>query len=278
MQQQREFEFTDHHFNVLRSLVNKNTGISLSDAKRDLVYGRISRRLRKLGLTGFDQYCCLLKTNPEVELGNFVNALTTNKTEFFREVHHFHFLNKTAIPELLKSRELDRRIRIWSAGCSTGQEPYSIAMTLMESIPHINNWDIKILATDIDTDVIARAETGIYPEDVIDGVSKERLKRWFKKGKGKKSGMVRASDELKELISFKRLNLMDTWPMRGTFDIIFCRNVVIYFDKPTQRILFNRYADFMKDDGLLFVGHSESLFSVSDRFELLGNTIHKKIM
>lgn len=278
MQQQREFEFTDHHFNVLRSLVNKNTGISLSDAKRDLVYGRISRRLRKLGLTGFDQYCRLLKTNPEVELGNFVNALTTNKTEFFREVHHFHYLNKTAIPELLKSRELDRRIRIWSAGCSTGQEPYSIAMTLMESIPHINNWDIKILATDIDTDVIARAETGIYPEDIIDGVSKERLKRWFKKGKGKKNGMVRASDELKELISFKRLNLMDTWPMRGTFDIIFCRNVVIYFDKPTQRILFNRYADLMKDDGLLFVGHSESLFSVSDRFELLGNTIHKKIM
>lgn len=278
MQQQREFEFTDHHFNVLRSLVNKNTGISLSDAKRDLVYGRISRRLRKLGLTGFDQYCRLLKTNPEVELGNFVNALTTNKTEFFREVHHFHYLNKTAIPELLKSRELSRRIRIWSAGCSTGQEPYSIAMTLMESIPHINNWDIKILATDIDTDVIARAETGIYPEDVIDGVSKERLKRWFKKGKAKKNGMVRASDELKELISFKRLNLMDAWPMRGTFDIIFCRNVVIYFDKPTQRILFNRYADLMKDDGLLFVGHSESLFSVSDRFELLGNTIHKKIM
>jgi len=274
---EREFNFTDHHFNLLRTLVNKHTGISLSDAKRELVYGRVTRRLRKLGLCNFDQYCRLLKKNPDTELANFVNAITTNKTEFFREAHHFDYLKDTAIPNLLKSREPARRIRIWSAGCSTGQEPYTIAITLLESLPHINYWDVKILATDIDSDVITKAREGMYQEDIIDGISDKRLKRWFKRGKGENEEMVRASSELQELISFKTLNLMGEWPMRGPFDIIFCRNVVIYFDKPTQKKLFNRFAEILADDGLLFIGHSESLFNISDRYKHLGRTIHEKV-
>ena len=276
-EKQREFNFTDHHFNILKTLVNKHTGISLSDAKRELVYGRVTRRLRKLGLTSFDQYCRLLKTNLDTELTNFINAITTNKTEFFRESHHFDFLAKTVIPYLLKARNQQRRIRIWSAGCSTGQEPFTIAMVLMETIPTLANWDVRILATDIDSAVLDQCRQGIYAENLVGGISKARLKRWFKKGRGNNKGMLRIAPELQALISFEKLNLMDDWPLRGPFDILFCRNVVIYFDKPTQKKLFDRYANILADDGYLFIGHAESLFSISDRYQHLGQTIHKKV-
>ncbi len=277
LEKTREFEFNDRHFSILRKLVSEHTGIVLSDAKKELVYGRLSRRLRKLGLNSFDVYCDLLeKTDNDDEFVNFVNAVTTNLTSFFRENHHFEFLSQTVIPWLLRENASSRRIRIWSAGCSTGEEPYSVAMVLRESIPDIDNWDVRLLATDIDSSVLETASQGVYTEERINGLSKQRARRWFRRGTGEQQGNVKVSRELQNLITFKQLNLMHPLPMRGPFDIIFCRNVVIYFDKPTQRVLFDKYANIMRHDGYLFIGHSENLFQVSDRFEALGQTMYRR--
>jgi chemotaxis protein methyltransferase CheR len=276
MQHAREYEFNDKHFSTLRSLVGEHTGISMTETKRELIYSRISRRLRKLGLQSFDDYCALLKRDGEEEISHFVNAVTTNLTAFFREPHHFDYLRNTALPELVKRNSQSRRIRIWSAGCSTGEEPYSIAMVVREAVPQIDQWDIKILATDIDSNVLAHAGDGTYREDRTQGISQERLRRWFKRGAGENAGLVKVAPELRSLITFSRLNLMETWPVRGPFDIIFCRNVVIYFDKPTQKVLFDRFADVLSPDGHLFIGHSESLFNVTDRFKLIGKTIYTR--
>ena len=276
MAKEREFDFTDKHFNMLRELVREHTGIALSDIKKELIYGRLTRRLRKLGLKDFDSYLFLIKRKGNDELGNFVNSVTTNLTSFFREDHHFQYLQNTLLPMLMSRRQNTRRIRIWSAGCSTGQEPYSIAMVVRETVPHIENWDIKILATDIDTNVLDTGKCGVYDLGKIEGISKTRLQRWFLKGKGEKSESVKARPELQELITFRQLNLLNDWPMQGEFDVLFCRNVVIYFDKDTQRVLFDRFANQLKEDGYMFIGHSESLFKVTDRFELLGKTIHRK--
>lgn len=276
MDKQREFHFTDKHFEALRKLVREHTGIALSDIKKELVYGRLARRLRILKIGDFDSYLKLLKKESNDELGDFVNSVTTNLTSFFREDHHFQYLKTTLLPMLMSRRQDTRRIRIWSAGCSTGQEPYSIAMVVRETVPHIDSWDIRILATDIDTNVLATAKQGVYDSNKIEGVSKSRFQRWFLKGKGEKSDSVKVRSELQELITFKQLNLLNDWPIQGQFDVLFCRNVVIYFDKDTQRILFDRFANTLKDDSHMFIGHSESLFKVTDRFELLGKTIHRK--
>lgn len=276
MKDNAEFEFTDKHFNWLVKLVFEKTGITLVEKKRDLVYGRLARRLRKLKLNSFDQYCKLLINNPEDEMVDFINSITTNLTSFYREAHHFEYLNKTVLKYLSEKRKFEKRIRIWSAGCSTGEEPYSIAMTVRESFPDINDWDIKILATDIDTNVLAKASAGIYQKDKITGVSEERLKKWFLKPTSKNSEDLKVSPKIRELITFKQLNLMENWPMKGQFDVLFCRNVVIYFNKDTQRILFNRFANVLKEDSYMFLGHSESLYNVSNRFNLLGKTIHQK--
>ncbi len=276
MEKKREFVFRDEHFEVLRKLVRKHTGIALSDIKKELIYGRIARRLRVLKIDSFDAYLEILEQKGNDELGDFVNSVTTNLTSFFREDHHFQYLQSTLLPMLMSRRQDTRRIRIWSAGCSTGQEPYSIAMVIRETISNINNWDIKILATDIDTAVLETAKNGVYDTGKIDGVSKARLQRWFLKGKNDLSDSVKVRPELQEIITFKQLNLLNDWPVHGQFDVLFCRNVVIYFDKDTQRILFERFANTLKDDSHMFIGHSESLFKVTDRFELLGKTIHRK--
>jgi chemotaxis protein methyltransferase CheR len=273
----REFEFTAKHFQWFVTLVMDKTGITLSDKKEDLVYGRLARRLRKLNFNGFDQYQDYLLANPEDEMVEFINSITTNLTSFYREAHHFEFLGGTLLKKLLHDRRDEKRIRIWSAGCSTGEEPYTIAMTLCESIPNIDSWDVKILATDIDTNVLARASEGIYKKDKINGIGEARLKKWFLKPKDSANFTeVRVSPKIRNLITFKELNLMEAWPMKGPFDILFCRNVVIYFNKDTQRILFERFANILKDDAHMFLGHSESLFKVTDRFTLLGKTIHQK--
>ena len=277
MESQREFEFDDRNFQNIRKVVRELSGINLTEAKRELVYSRLSRRLRKLNLRSFDEYCALLKDTNGAELTEFVNAITTNLTSFFREGHHFDYLATKVIPELIATKDLSRRIRIWSAGCSTGEEPYSIAITLKEAIPRHQDWDVRILATDIDSNVIARAQTGIYDQERVDGMPRQRLQRWFLKGTGRHEGSVKVIPELKELIAFRQLNLMGSWPMKSSFDIIFCRNVVIYFDKNTQRTLFNRYADKLIENGYLFVGHSESLFKVTDRFQLIGKTIYARV-
>ena len=271
----REFDFTLAHFNKIKQLVFEHTGISLSDAKQHLVYGRLARRLRALGLTSFDDYCDILRNNPDDEFGNFVNAITTNLTAFFRENHHFEFLKK-ALPQLMRHRQQSRKLRIWSAGCSTGEEPYSLAITLLESIKDIDSWDIRILATDIDTNVLEKAASAVYAEDRIVGLSKPQQKRWFHKGKGNQGGKVKVKQAARDLITFKPLNLMQGWPMQGEFDVIFCRNVLIYFNKDTQKTLVERYANILSEDGYLFLGHSEALSDVSTRFDLLGKSSYRK--
>jgi chemotaxis protein methyltransferase CheR len=272
---EREFAFTRADFEHVRQALYEHTGISLNDGKTDLVYGRLSRRLRALGHATFDEYLRFINSQAgESEMVNFVNALTTNLTAFFREPHHFEFLASKALPEAMRRHASDRRVRIWSAGCSTGEEPYSIAMVAAESPMWNRNWDLKLLATDLDTNVVESARRGCYAEQRIAGLSAARTRKWFHRVAG--SEQVQVNSELQERITFKSLNLMHDWPMRGPFDMIFCRNVVIYFDKPTQKRLFDRYADMLVDGGYLFLGHSETMYNLSTRFELIGQTIYRK--
>ena len=272
---QREFEYNFEDFDFLRKLSNQHSGILVPDDKFDMFYSRLSRRIRLLGLTTFKQYCQYLSENHDLEFTDFINAVTTNLTAFFREKHHFEFLRDTVIPGLLKKNQHSKTIKVWSAGCSTGEEPYTLAMTLMEYVPA--GWDIKILATDLDTDVLAKAASGVYAEDRVDGLSEQLIKKWFQKGKDGQQKKVRIKNELRQLISFKQLNLMGEWPMKGPFDFMFCRNVLIYFDKETKEMLAKRYAELLVSKSYLFIGHSESLHQLSTDFDLIGNTIYQKI-
>jgi len=273
---QREFQFTDRDFRCLQRLVAQHTGITLSPAKRDMLYSRLARRLRALGLRRFKEYCVLLQEDGNgAELRHFTNAVTTNLTDFFREPHHFEYLQKEFLPEMMERRSNRRRVRVWSAGCSTGEEPYSIAITLAETMPQ--DWDMRILATDLDSDVLHRARQGIYREERTTEIPDQLRRKWFLRGRAGYQGKVRVRQELRAMIRFRQLNLVHQWPMRDPFDAIFCRNVIIYFDKPTQARLMDRFADILSDDGRLFLGHSETLYRVTDRFELLGRTIYRKV-
>ena len=269
-----EFAFSDGHFDLLRRLVSKLAGIELGDSKRQLVYGRIARRIRTLELPGFDAYCDLVTRADGVEIESFLNAITTNLTSFFREDHHFEFLARTALPQLQRANAASRRIRIWSAGCSTGEEPYSIAMTVRAALAPGPAWDVEILATDIDSNVLATAAAGVYAPHRQQGIGPARLRRWFTT-RDCPAGCVRVKDELRDMIRFAPLNLMEDWPFTEPFDAIFCRNVVIYFDRATQAALFERFAGVMARHGHLFIGHSESLFGSCTRFELIGRTIYR---
>jgi chemotaxis protein methyltransferase CheR len=271
-----EFELTDAEFKRLREIVHARTGIALSDAKRELVYGRLARRLRKLKLTSFAEYCRLVESAGSEELQELTNAITTNLTSFFRENYHFEQLSVEALPQIASNRCATRRMRLWSAGCSTGEEPYSLAVVLREGLARLPNWDIKLLATDIDSKVVATAAEGVYAADRFKGVSAERVGNWFPPVAGR-PGFSAASSELKALITFKQLNLLDPWPMKGPFDVIFCRNVVIYFDKATQRGLFDRMADLQEPGGWLFIGHSENLLNVTRRYKLVGRTVYRRV-
>ncbi len=273
----REFAFTDEDFRQLAALVSERTGIVLAEHKRQMVYSRLARRLRSLRLKCFADYRALL-ASPEGddETVNFVNAITTNLTSFFREGHHFEHLRKEVFEPMLKRPASERRLRIWSAGCSGGQEPYTIAMVVRDVFRNAPAWDIKILATDIDTEMLARGQRGEYPLAEMEKIPVNYRSQNVTMGESPKGPVVRMKDELKEYIHFKRLNLLERWPMRGPFDVVFCRNVVIYFDKPTQSKLFNRVADLMPPASWLYIGHSENLFNVNDSFKLLGKTIYRK--
>lgn len=265
---------TDKDFQRIAGLAGRYTGIVLGEQKRDMVYGRIARRVRKLQLDSFTKYLDFLEANLQEELSSFINVITTNLTSFFRENHHFDYLKKSLLTELKRKNSATKRIRIWSAGCSTGMEPYSIAMTLIK-FGIASDWDVKILATDLDSDVLDKARAGVYSSTEVDGLEDTLVKNYFQRnGAGKE---VRIKDKVSKFIHFKRLNLLEQWPLKGPFDFIFCRNVVIYFDKPTQKVLFDRYADMLCVGGCLFIGHSENLNGISDRFESLGNTIYRKI-
>ncbi|MBR0993092.1 protein-glutamate O-methyltransferase [Bradyrhizobium japonicum] len=273
---QQEYAIDDGDFRKIVQLVMNTAGIVLSDRKRPFVQSRLGRRLRALGMTDFRQYCRLLEAPAgEEERSNLINAITTNHTSFFREPHHFTYLANTILPKLADGEAgQSRRLRIWSAGCSTGEEPYTIAMTLREHQALLKDWDVKILATDLDTNVVAHAAEGIYDTDRLESVPPHHRKRFVTELDGDRSRM---NDEIRSLISFAPLNLLQKWPMQGPFDVIFCRNVVIYFDKPTQRKLFDRYAEILRPTGSLFIGHSESLLNVTDRFDLVGRTIYRRV-
>jgi chemotaxis protein methyltransferase CheR len=271
----REFVFSAADFRRVQNLIKTRAGIDLGENKQSLVYGRLARRLRALHMQGFGEYLSLVEDASSDEAGRFVNAITTNVTEFFRENHHFEYLAKTVLPALWRQTGT-RRVRFWSAGCSTGEEPYSLAMTLRENMPPSGGggWDIKILATDLDTDVLAHASEGHYAADRIDKISPQRLHKFFRRSGS--NGAYQASPELRSLITFKQLNLMEPWPMQGPFDVIFCRNVVIYFDDATKRGLIQRYRQLLGDAGYLMLGHSESLVGSTVGFEGCGRTIYRK--
>jgi len=265
----REFAFTDADFERVRALIYKHAGISLAPVKRDMVYSRLARRLRATGHSSFQSYLDLLeKGNPD-EWERFVNSLTTNLTSFFREEHHFPIF-----AEHLRSIGTRRPIRVWCCASSTGEEPYSIAMTVLETFPG-NSGHVSILASDLDTNVLTTARRGVYPAERVERLSAERLRRFFLKGTGSQEGMVSVRPELQKMIEFTRINLLDpVWPVRGPLDIIFCRNVMIYFDKPTQYKILARFAPLLQEDGLMFAGHSESFLHAADLFRSLGKTVY----
>jgi len=271
---EREFIFTSEHFVRVRDELYDYAGIVLADHKQDMVYNRLVRRLRDLNLVSFDDYLNSL-TRDSAEFTNFINAMTTNLTSFFREKHHFDFINETILPNL--SKQGNRRLRVWSAGCSLGEEPYSIAMTLLDSNTDLSSWDIRLLATDIDSAVLNRAALGEYGLERIESLPKATQRKWFLKGVGEKKGQVKVQKALKSMITYNHLNLMHEWPMKGPFDFIFCRNVMIYFDTKTQEDLLERMADLIKPGGYLFVGHSEALARYGNRFRLMGKTIYQKV-
>lgn len=265
----RDFEFSDRDFERVRKLIYGLAGISLSSAKRDMAYSRLTRRLRQLKLDSFSDYLDLVDRGDPAELEAFTNSLTTNLTSFFREAHHFPILARH-----LTRMGAMRPQTVWCSASSTGEEPYSIAMTAVETF---NSFDppVRILASDVDTNVLAAAEAGIYTEDRIEKLDPERLKRFFRRGTGANAGKVRVRDELRRLVTFRRINLLEPgWPLRGPLDVIFCRNVMIYFDKATQLAILERFAPLLQRDGLLFAGHSESLHHAAHLFRLRGKTVY----
>jgi chemotaxis protein methyltransferase CheR len=273
-EREREFELLDADFDALRRVIKLKAGINLSSAKKEMVYSRVSRRLRSLKLRTFAEYRRVLESNEE-ELVEFCNAMTTNLTAFFRESHHFDYLREHVLEPRLRDPRASRRIRIWSAACSSGEEPYSIAMVVRETLHDLQKWDVRILATDLDTDILSRAQAGIYPEERFKTLSRQRVLKHFL-AEPDRPGYFRVVPELAALITFKQLNLTHALPMNGPLDAIFCRNVIIYFDKDTQRDLFVRIAALQRSDDLLFLGHSESLFKVSDAYDLIGKTIYRR--
>jgi chemotaxis protein methyltransferase CheR len=265
-----EFGFSDRDFEQVRRMIYDHAGIALSPTKREMVYSRLSRRLRARGLSNFQDYLNLLEGGEAAEWEAFTNSLTTNLTAFFREPHHFPLLAEHMAQQCRGHNGL-----LWCAAASTGEEPYSMAMTMVEQF---NSWTppVKILATDLDTGVLAQAESGVYTEERIEKLSPERQRRFFLRGSGANAGRVRVRPELRDLITFRKLNLLDAvWPMRGPFDAIFCRNVMIYFDKPTQLQILKKFAPLLRSDGRLLVGHSESLFHAAGLFRLLGKTVYE---
>ncbi|HEY6255229.1 MAG TPA: protein-glutamate O-methyltransferase CheR [Xanthobacteraceae bacterium] len=272
----REFAFSKGDFEFLVRLAYERAGISLSDSKRNLVYGRLSRRLRALGLTSFAAYRAHLEADAS-EIERFINSISTNHTKFFRETHHFtHFRSSVAQTFAQQDQKRAvRRLRVWSAGCSTGEEPYTIALVLRREITDIARHDVRILATDIDTDVLAKASQGEYAADALESIP-DPFCRYFQPAQESNPPTVKIVHDVRSLITFRRLNLMEAWPMKGPFDAIFCRNVMIYFDGPTKSKLIERFIRLIKPGGWLYIGHSESLLGSHPGLHLMGRTIYRR--
>jgi len=266
----KEFNFTRSDFERVRALIYQRAGISLADSKQEMVYSRLARRLRATGIDSFGRYLDDLEAGRlGEEWESFTNALTTNLTSFFREAHHFPLL-----AEHLKKLN-DGPITIWCSASSTGEEPYSIAMTACEAFNTLSP-PVQIIATDIDTNVLTTGANGVYGIERLDKMAPERARRFFLRGRGDQEGLARVRPELRQLVTFRQLNLLsDKWPLTGQFDVIFCRNVMIYFDKATQRKILSRFVPLMKPHALLFAGHSENFLYVSDALKLRGKTVYE---
>lgn len=271
-----EYPFSDGNFALIAAMAKQDFGLHLDSAKKSLVYSRLARRLRALKLPNFDDYCRVLEAEPEggAERRHLLSALTTNVTQFFREAHHFETLARDVLPPLIARARDGGRVRLWSAGCSTGPEPYSIAATLLEPCPEAPRLDIRILATDIDPQVLAVAEAGRYATQVVADLPQARQARLFDR---RTEGGHLVRPELRRLVAFRPLNLIGDWPMSGRFDVIFCRNVAIYFDPPTQERLWQRFAERLAPGGHLFIGHSERLTGpATAQFSSAGVTVYRR--
>jgi chemotaxis protein methyltransferase CheR len=274
----QSFSITEKEFNLFRDIIYRQTGIQMTEKKRNLIVARLSKRLRALNLSNFSEYYEYLNTSFDApdELNNLINRITTNKTDFFREKHHFDFLVNEIFPSFIDSARKSgaRRLRIWSAGCSSGEEPYSIAMTVADFFKDERGWDLKILATDLDTDILMKAAKGVYSSQQITPVPINYLSKYFVRT----SQGYEVSPHIKAMIAFRRLNLMDpSFPMKKPFDIIFCRNVMIYFDEETRKDLVKKYYSHLSDNGYMFVGHSESLMYMKHLFKFLKHTVYIKV-
>ena len=256
--------YSPDDFKAIQGLVSEHAGINLRDGKQELVYSRLAKRVRKLGFNNFRDYCHHLAGDEE-EILHCINSMTTNVTSFFREGHHFEFLAGEVL------HNATSKVRVWSAGCSTGEEPYSIAFTASASPAQV-----EITATDLDTHVLQHASNGVYRLKDVAGLEQASLKKWFLRGKGSRQGQVRVNRQFRDMVNFSRLNLKEAWTWPEPFDVIFCRNVMIYFDHELRSRLIERFHQHLKPGGYLILGHSESLFGLSNRFRVVGKTIHRK--
>ena len=254
-------------FRFIQSMMLQHAGINLHEGKQELVYSRLAKRIRSLGMDGFPDYCRYI-TADDAERLHCINAMTTNVTSFFRESHHFDFLRDTVLPGA-------EPLRVWSAGCSTGEEPYSIACLAHDARLRHPDKVVQVTATDLDSDVIDRARRGIYRLGDLDGLSTGQARRWFLKGRGGQAGNVRVRDEVRSFVAFSQLNLKDDFAFDARFDVIFCRNVMIYFNNGLRSRLLARFHDCLKPGGYLVLGHSESLFGLTTRYRVVGKTIHQ---
>lgn len=277
----KPFTLSEGEFDQIRALVKQHTGIHLSDQKRSLVLSRLTRRLRSLGLANFTEYIKVLQgPGAEEELLNMINRITTNKTDFYRENHHFEFMTKTLLPGLVSQaqRTGQKKVRIWSAGCSSGEEPYTLAITLAEFFKNLPGWDYKILATDLDTNMLRKASAGVYDARLLEPVPRDKLNRYFTQNRGDGADTYTVSQKLRDLIIFRKFNLMSpTYPVKVPLDAVFCRNVLIYFTNQDRVRIVTNFHRVIKPGGYMFVGHSESLRQVNELFKYTGTTVYQRI-
>ena len=273
-----EFELTPRDFAAITGILMQEAGIALSDGKANLVYSRLAKRLRLLGLRNFSDYVALISgAEGAEERQAMIAALTTNVTRFFREPHHFDHLRTEILPPLLAKARQGGKIRLWSAACSSGQEPYSMALPVLALLPEAAKYDIKILATDIDPNMLAAGQAGIYDASLMEAVPQALRSRWFAPA-ADGSGRLQVGPELRALVAFRKINLIGNWPMRGKFQAIFCRNVVIYFDNPTQEKIWSRILPLLEPLGALYIGHSERVSGAAEAgFRSDGITIYRAV-
>lgn len=272
-------DITDKEYKQFCELVYDSVGINLKKGKRELLKTRLGKRLRALGLKSFGQYYKhVIKDDPS-ELINLFDAISTNKTSFFREMHHFDFLAESVLPGIFeeKRKRGKKEIRVWSAACSTGQEPYSIAITISKFLGSQGGWNVKVLGTDISTKVLARARRGVYTDNEIDGLPKNIQREYFLRGKGEEQESLRVKKSIRDMVHIRRLNLInESFPFNKEFDFVFCRNVMIYFDKATQGTLISKIYRHLSPGGYLFLGHAESLTGLETGFEFVRPTVYRK--